>query len=184
MTRRTNGWVAAATRTLKGSIWGMTRRTKMWAVAAVALILLVAGTVSLYVDRFNLLYRLDGALQQVQYDGRTLQVDGKGMTDRKVIFACSSFDQPLNNADLAAVFDSATATLKAKFHQDPQYVIKTDDEGWDQLCAMWDLRDGHAEVCTGSGNDSNYTAIMVGPPDGSKKVRPGSRAALRGIYIR
>ena len=162
----------------------MTRGAKISVLAIAALSSLVAAAAFLFGTRFSTMYRLDVALRQLQYDGRTVLVSGKRTTDPQSVFGCNTFESDLANADLVAIFDSAAAALQAKFHQDPQYLIKTDEEGWDRLCAVWDLPDGHAEVMTGSANDNNYTCVVVGPPDPSMKGRPSSRAAMGSIYER
>jgi hypothetical protein len=158
------------------------RHTLLFSLAAVTMAGVLFG-----IYRFSWRGEVAAAMGPISTDGRHVLLNGKQPANRTLAFHFNTFNQDTLTQDrIRDCFNWSVNTLSRRLNAAPVYVLRTDEEGWDQLCAVWKLPDGYAEAGAGSGNDNDYVYVAVGPgeaPPGFSN-KPGNHDMLKNIFAR
>ena len=115
-----------------------------------------------------------------------LLVDGKPVAGTVELFETNTFSSHVTQRQLRMAFRGAAGTLEGRIGRPPVVVVETDEEGWQRLCAYWELAGGYVELMTGSGNDADWTHLraVAGTRPAGAAQRPAVIEDVTRIYAR
>jgi hypothetical protein len=131
--------------------------------------------------------RTTAALQPLSSDGKSLLLAGRAPADRTLVLNFNTAeDETIDQHAIRCVFDQSVNVVSACTRTAPEYILRSDEEGWDCLCAVWNLPDGYAELSIGSGNDNDHVYLMIGPGQAPPRYanKPGTHRMAKTIFAR